>query len=432
MIPFAASSLNLRNFSLFDIAHSGFAVAIVTFIFPVYFSNIVVGDAERGAALWGVYIGASGFLAAVLAPILGIFIDRRGHAIGWIRALTALLIFATAALWFIKPGLDTAELALVAALIVLANTTYELAISTSNALLPAVAGPARMGRASNIAWGAGYMGGVVALGMCLIFFTGIGFWRGLFDLTNFEATNIRACFPFIALWIGLFALPLLLTKSAPVDRAHTQSWPMLKETLTTAWRNKNMRLFLIGSAIYRDGLATLFAMGAVYAHGVYGLDAAQVMVFGIWLNVMAGWGGLLLARYDDKIGSRKLVLFCLAALVVVGTGLLFIEHPKHFMYAALALGIFLGPAQAAGRTWLARLVPEQEMGRMFGVYALTGRSVSFLGPLVFSAVVVATGHLQAGMASILLFWVVGAVILYFVTDRMSGSNSHAEHPLPKL
>ncbi len=409
--------INLRNWSFFDVAHSAFAVGIVSFIFPVYFTNAVIGDGVKGASLWSFYIGLSGFFVAILSPIIGMVVDKYGHIMTWLRCLTGLLIVSTACLWFIKPVPETSGLFVAAFLIILANTAYELVGSVSNTLLPSVTSQAKMGRASNIAWGAGYVGGVFALIFSMILFIGIAGWKGLMQISFIDAQHIRASFIFIALWIFMFSLPFLLSKTKALPVSPQGSFDLLKTSFKKVWDDRNLRLFMIGSAIYRDGLATLFAVGALYAGVVYKLDASQILVFGIWLNVMAGLGALLLARYDDKFGSRILILVCLCGLIAVGTEILFITHSKTFLYFALGLGIFIGPAQAAGRTMLARLVPDHEMGRMFGIYSLTGRSISFLGPMIFSAVTALTEQLQAGMISIIAFWFIGAIFIFFTKDN---------------
>jgi UMF1 family MFS transporter len=117
---------------------------------------------------------------------------------------------------------------------------------------------------------------------------------------------------------------------------------------------------------------------------VYGLSKADVVMFGVAANVVAAVGAFLAGIVEDRRGAKPVIMVSLTALVLVLTAMLFAHGPTQFWVLALILCLWVGPAQSASRTYLARLAPEGREGQMFGLYATTGRAVSFLAPGLFA------------------------------------------------
>ncbi len=109
----------------------------------------------------------------------------------------------------------------------------------------------------------------------------------------------------------------------------------------------------------------------------------EVLLFGIALNVTAGLGAFGFAFLDDRIGSKPTILIAICGLFVAGTVALLAEEKSTFWAVALVIGIFVGPAQSASRTLMARLAPAEQRTEMFGIYALTGKVTAFIGPFLF-------------------------------------------------
>ena len=147
-----------------------------------------------------------------------------------------------------------------------------------------------------------------------------------------------------------------------------------------------MLRFLVARLFYTDGLNTLFAFGAIYAAGVHGMGMEDILLFGIALNVTAGLGAAGFGLIDDRIGSKRTVMVALVCMVVLGAALLLADSRAWFWALAMALGLFMGPAQAASRTLMAQMAPEGQCASHFGLFALSGRVTGFLGPAVLAAV----------------------------------------------
>lgn len=163
--------------------------------------------------------------------------------------------------------------------------------------------------------------------------------------------------------------------------------------------------------IYGDGLVTLFAMGGVFAQSAYGMTTNEVLQFAVLINVTAGLGAALFGWIDDRIGPKLTIQIALVCLTAIGGIILTVYDKTAFLILGAALGIFFGPAQAASRSLMARIVPQGKETEMFGLFALSGKATAFLGPIVFGVATAAFDSARAGMVTILAFFLIGALLL---------------------
>jgi MFS transporter, UMF1 family len=145
---------------------------------------------------------------------------------------------------------------------------------------------------------------------------------------------------------------------------------------------------------------------------VYGLTASDVIIFGVAANIVAAVGAFGAGFVEDRVGPKKVILVSLAGLVTTSTILLFSSGPVLFWVFGLVLTLWVGPAQASSRSYLARLAPEGREGQMFGLYATTGRAVSFLAPGLFALLSGAFNSDRMGIIGIALVLLMGAVALW--------------------
>lgn len=397
---------------LYDWAYSAFNTVVSTFVIATWFVRAVAADPATGTAHWAATQAIAGFIIALAAAPAGIIADRGGRRRLLMGGFTAVMALATGLLWFVHPTPADATLALV--LVGIATVAYEIATVFYNAMLPEVAPPHRIGRISGLAWGAGYVGGLICLGACLVLLINPN--PAPFGLDRGQTEHVRACALFAAAWIALFSWPVLV---AVPDRGPRRSWgPILRSgagDLRAAVRGvmaqPGLGRFLLARMIYADGLTTLFAFGGIYAAGAFGMDTQAVLILGIGLNVTAGVGALGFALIEDRLGQKATILTCLAALFVLGAAILLVRELAWFWVCALGLGLFLGPAQAASRSLMARATPAATRNAGFGLYALSGRVTGFVGPAALSIVTAATGSQRAGMVVILVLLAVGGALL---------------------
>lgn len=412
------STRSLFSWALYDWANSAFFTVIQTFVFATYFMQSVVQDETLGSTLWGNTIGAAGFLIAISAPFVGAIADQMGRRKPWIAWFSVLSILATAGLWFVEPSDQYIVLALV--LVFLGTVGSEFAIIFYNAMLPDLASKERMGRWSGWAWGLGYAGGLACLVVALFVFVDVD--TPPFGLEKATAEHVRATFLMVAVWYSLFSIPLFLfsrdRKKTGLDikEASRMGWQQLKTSIANVRKYKHIVRFLIARMVFIDALATVFAFGGIYAAGTFDFSERDVLIFGIGLNVTAGIGAGAFAWLDDWMGSRTTMLISLIGLIVTTTGVLVVTGLTWFWFFGLVLGIFVGPVQAASRTYMARVSPPDLENQMFGLMALSGKVTSFLGPFLVGWLTYIADSQRIGMSVIVVLFIIGFVLLYFVPD----------------
>lgn len=413
---------------LWDWGSAAFNAVIVTFIFSVYLVE-GVGDDVPGpfrASTWlGLSSAAGAVLIAIIAPALGRRTDAGGARKKSLFWLTMAVVVITASLFFVENDWHFLWLGLT--LMAAGSVIFELTQVPYFAMLRQVSTPDDVGRVSGFGWAMGYFGGIVLLLICYFgFVAGDGDTRGFLGVPSENGMNIRLIALLAAVWFLVFAIPLFLKvpelpATANADAAKVSiadSYRGIWNDVTTMWREDRDTLkFLIASAFFRDGLAGVFAYGAVLAVSVYSIREDDVILFGVAANVISAAGALLAGRYDDKIGPRAVIVFSLASMLVCGLVLLFVDGPRMFWIFGLGLCLFVGPAQSASRTYLTRITTPGREGQNFGLYAMTGRAVSFMAPLFF-AVSIWAGNLlldtetdRWGIAGIMVVLGFGLVLL---------------------
>jgi UMF1 family MFS transporter len=412
---------------LYDWANSAFPTVIITFIFSVYFGRSVIGDATIGSVWWSYALSFSGMLIAIFAPLMGAMADHYKYPKRLFIWFSWLCMGATALLWFAAPASGLLLVFAILALVIFANFGFEMAQIFYNAQLPKIAHKEQLGRLSGWGWGLGYAGGLTCLCLTLFGFVGLGEIKPLLSLPTDNAAHIRITAPLTALWFLIFSAPLFLILQEPggtakldnIEASLRKGAQELLKRLKAAKKNKPLFLFLIASAVYRDGLNTLFIIGGIYAAGTFGMSFQEILIFALGLNISAGIGAALFAFADDKIGPKRTIIISLICLIITGTVIMFTGDKTVFMITALALGIFIGPVQAASRTLAAKLSVQTAINQTFGLYAFTGKSIAFMGPLAFGVATAAFENQRAGIATILLFLIAGLVILSFVKEKQT-------------
>lgn len=407
----------IRSWALFDWANSAFTTLVVTFIYATYFTRSFSTDETLSTAWWGRGVAVSAVLVAILSPILGAAADRAGARKRFLVATTLTCVLGTAALAMVVPG-SAGAVPMAITLFVIANVAFELGNVFYNAFLPDIASPARIGRVSGFGWALGYAGGLVCMAVALVGF--VQPETPWFGLANDGGANIRATNLLVAGWFLVFALPLFRNvpevRSGAVRFEPLAAFRALGATFRDIRRHAQVFRFLLARLVYNDGLVTIFAFGGIYAANAFGFTLTEVLYFGVALNVAAGLGAYAFGFVDDRLGGKRTVMLSLVALT--GAALLAVWAPNAtWLWAAgILIGLFVGPNQSASRSLMARMVPEEKQGEFFGFFAFSGKATSFLAPLAYGEASRAFGSLRAGVATVVVFFVVGMVLLSRVEE----------------
>lgn len=423
--------------ALWDWGSAAFNAVVTTFVFSTYLSSSyfidpqIVKDAEQGgqaykllksweaanASTVGIALMIAGILIAVLAPVLGQRSDGSGRRKLWLGINTGVVVLAMAAMVFVEGAPQ--YLILGATLLAVGNVFFEFASVNYNAMLVQVSTRENMGRVSGFGWGMGYVGGIVLLIVLLVGFIGLSTSPGPLGITTDGGLHIRLAVLASAVWFGLFAIPVLLrVPEIPArERANRvgffASYRVLFGTIRKLWRgNRQVLQFLLASAVFRDGLAGVFTFGAIIAAQVFGFSSSEVLYFAVAANVVAGVSTIIAGRLDDRFGPKNVILVSLVGLVVAGIAVLFIGTAQlGFWIVGLTLTMFVGPIQSASRSFLARITPEGREGEIFGLYATTGRAVSFMAPGLFALFVGLSGDTRLGILGIVVILLAGLLLM---------------------
>ncbi len=397
---------------MYDWASAAYSIIVMTFIFATYFTTNVAQNKIIGTYQWANATAIAGIVIALTSPLFGAIADHYGYHKRWLFVFTMICVVSSALLWFAYPHISSVYLIL--GCLVFGTIGLEIALVFYNAFLPQLAPKNYLGRISGWGWGCGYLGGIIALTIALFVFVKFN----VFSLDTSSAEQVRICGPYVAVWFTLFSLPLFFlvpgipSAREPLPQAVRSGWRELKATLKRLPKEKNILIYLISHMIYTDGLNTLFEFGGIYAAGTYGLSFEEVLLFGITMNITAGLGAILLAWVDDYMGSKPTVIISLICLVLFGVPLLFLHHKKAFWLMALCLCVFVGPVQSASRSLMVRLIQNKEWStEMFGLYALSGRITAFIGPWLLGWLTLISGSQRVGMAVVMVFFALGAVLL---------------------
>ncbi|MET3777044.1 UMF1 family MFS transporter [Rhizobium alvei] len=438
---------------MFDWAAQPFFTVVITFVFGPYFAARMIADPVAGQAAWSNANTISSFVIAILSPVLGSIADATGNRKRWIGFFAIIKILALLGLWQAAPGSSAAY---IGGLIILASIAAEFSIVFNDSMMTRLVDKRNVGTISNIAWGLGYVGGLIALFFVLLYLaadvtsgkTLLGN-APLFGLDPALGEDARATGPLSAIWYLVFILPMFFftpdtPTGMPIGKAVRSGLRELGHTIGQLRHRKAIRRFLIARMIYQDGVNGLLILGGAFAAGMFGWQTTEIGIYGIILIVVAIFGCLVASFLDSLLGSKRVVIICLImltaatigdistapgstlfGLVPLATedsgGLFGTMAEKVYVLYGLLIGLAFGPVQASSRSYLARSVTDAEAGRFFGIYALSGRATAFVATGLNSILIWWTASARIGMGSLILFFILGLMLLlvtpYPATDE---------------
>ena len=431
----STSSRTIFSWSIYDFANQPFTTLVVTFIYGTFFTQVIAENEISGTLLWSRGVTITGIMVAILSPIMGAFADKGGYRKLYLFFWTWVCVIGSLILYFPQEGQITFALTA----FIISNVGFEMGSVFCNAFLPDIAPKEKIGRISGYGWSFGYVGGLLALALGLVFFIQPDI--PVFGLDKSTYEHIRGTNVMAGLWLAVFSVPTFLfveqKKGTAVEISPLikQSIGQLKETFLHIQQYKEMVKFLIARLIYNDGLITIFAFGGIYAAGTFDFTFQEIMFFGIVLNVTAGLGAFMLGFLDDKIGGKKtilisncgLIIACCLAVFTPNEDLFDISLPIYgnlvitgrmvFWTAGILIGIFSGPNQSASRSLMARFIPKDRENEFFGFFAFSGKATAFLGPFLLGYLTHAFGSQRFGIAVVLLFLLLGTYLLNSVDEE---------------
>lgn len=410
--------------AMYDWANSAFATVVMAGFFPIFFREYWnAGEPSEAITLrLGMATSAASLTIIVAAPLLGAIADYACWRKRLLLAFAALGVFMTAGLFWIGQG----RWPLAAAVYSLAMIGFAGANAFYDSLLVVVAPRHRYDQVSALGFALGYLGGGLLFALCVVMYSfpqTFGFDGG--------TQVVHASFLMVALWWGVFTVPLAVrVKESSVLRRTTLSGALkgglqqLKRTLTHIRRLRAILLFLVAYWLYIDGVDTVVVMAVDYGKAL-GFETGD-LILALLLVQFVGFPATLVFGYlGHRLGTKTGIFIAIGVYVVVLCWAATISAAWEFYVLAVAIGLVQGGVQSLSRAYFARLIPAEKAAELFGFYNMLGKFAAIIGPVMVAWVGVLSGSPRVGILSLLVLFVGGAVILSFVNDRRDTARSRA-------
>ena len=399
----------LFNFALYDFANSAFTTIIITFIFATYFAKQIAPNPVLGQSYWGWAIGITGLLVALIGPLIGSFADKKNCTEFFIKLFTIICIILTSFLWFSKPSEKYLLYTLI--IVALANFFYELSLIFYNSILKRISNSNNLGKSSGFSFALGYIGGILILIICIKVFIDNEVLP--FGLSKENSENIRATSIVVALWYLIFSIPFLFSLKKKIKNKIERSSNNIKKIKNLFWDKglNNLGKFLLARMLYADGLNAIIIMGGIFAVGVFNLEIKDLLVLSVLMNITAFIGAIIGGYANDKFSSKSVIIFSLLGLIFSSAIILFIKTKIFFLIFASINGFFIGPIQSASRVFITKSIDKNNQASGFGLFALSGKLTSFIGPLLVSTLTYISNSQRIGFSAAIILLLIGLLIL---------------------
>ncbi len=431
---FATSKANGRevfSWCLYDFANSAFATTILAVIFNRFYAGVVAGGVEgttisflgfehhiQGAALFNFIVAFAMFIVAVSSPFLGAWADSSAAKKRFLAFYIALGVISTAMLTTLGPG----DWLKGAVWFILADISFAGGNVFYNAFLNEISTPDEAGKVSGWGWGIGYIGGGLLLAINLIMLQApglIGFPEDFF--------TVQHTFLSVAIWWGLFSIPLLVNvrerseSAMGYRKAALEGIFRLKKTLKKIGKFKQLTRFLIAYLFFNDGVQTVIIMASIFGDQELGMGQELLIGYFLLIQFTAFVGSFLFGRLTTVMGNKKSLLLSLyiwCLVVIAGFLIGWTGHPvREYFVMGIFAGMVLGASQSIARGMQATFTPQGYEAEFFGFFAICGRFASILGPLTYGLMIMITGSLRFGILALIIFFIIGIILLLGVDEN---------------
>lgn len=403
--------------AMYDFANSGFTTVVITALFNAYFVAVVAGDAPWGTFAWTAALSVSYALIIVTAPLVGAYADQHAAKKRLLAVSTLGCVSFTALLWFAQPG----AVPLAIGCVIMANFFFGSGENLIAAFLPELARPRALGRVSGWGWSLGYLGGLITLGLCLVYVA----WseahgRGATDYVPVSMLITAGVFALASL--PTFLLLKERARPSPRQGGLLDAWREVWQTLHQVRQFADLARFLVCSLFYQAGIQAVIALAAIYATQAMGFRLKETLLLIFVVNITAAIGAFLLGHLQDRLGHLRTIALTLAGWIAAILMLWAAPAGKAgedlFWAAANLAGLCLGATQSAGRALVGLLAPPTRRAEFFGFWGLSVKLSSIAGPLTYGVFTWASGGDHRG--ALLLtgsYFAIGLLLLAGVNVR---------------
>jgi len=431
------------GWAMYDWANSAFATTVMAGFFPIFFKQFwsVGADINISTARLGFANSIASLLVALAAPVLGAIADKGAARKKFLIFFAYLGVLMTAALFFVQKG----EWAWAVFIYAMGSIGFAGANIFYDSLLPSVAGEDRIDYVSSLGYSLGYLGG----GLLFLLNVLMTLFPQKFGFANAGAA-VQFAFLSVALWWGLFTVFTIVwlppETAAPVSvelkQIILEGFRQFARTLKKIRHMKTIFLFLLAYWFYIDGVDTIIRMAVDYGMSI-GFDSNQLIVALLIVQFVGFPAALLFGKLGQRWGPRRAIFLAIGIYMLITLWGTMMRSPREFYVLAIVVGLVQGGIQALSRSYYARLIPHDKAAEFYGFYNMLGKFAAIFGPALMGIAgltarwilmppsptikqmqQVGQAATRWGMASILILFVTGAVLLYFV-DEQKGKQEAA-------
>lgn len=409
---------------LYDFGNSAYAAVILLAVYSAYFKGTVVGGAE-GSRYWGIAVGAAMLVVALISPILGAIADFSASKKKFLFIFSAITWVFTGLLFFVEKG----DVLFGMLFFIIAEIGYRSGQVFYNSLLPEIAEPEDMGRVSGNGWAIGSLGGILALLILLPIIVIVG-----------GTLVVRLSLVFTSIYFAVASVPAFLwikEKAVPAnlpdgENVFSVAFSRLIETFKTLGDYKDFLRFIIAFLVYNDGILMALNFAAIIGAVLFGMTQTQLIIFMIIVQVTSVIGAYAAGIAGVKFGYKRSLIYSILMMIGVVLCMLFAQNLTQFFIIGALAGLALTGVQSVSRTLVGYFAPEGRSAEFYGLFAVTGRTSSFIGPTVYGFLAYEAaiyfqkqGHLvlaaeqlgqRVAIGSIIIFLLAGLFILLGVND----------------
>lgn len=407
---------SIYSWAFYDWANSAYATTVMAGFFPLFFKAYysVGTDATVSTAQLGFANSLSSFIIVLIAPLLGAIADKASLKKRFIFIFAYLGILMSATLALVGEG----EWQLASFIYVLGNIGFMGSSTFYDGLLPSVSNDKNVDFVSGLGFSLGYLGGGVLFALNV--------WM-LQDFTLFgfesEVQAIKASFISVALWWALFSLPLFLFVKEKRDSKKIKTTTLIKEgylrlktTFSKIKKLKGLLLFLIAYWLYIDGVDTIIRMAVDYGMAL-GFDSSNLILALLIVQFVGFPATLAFAKLAQVWDTKKAIYLAILIYIFIIIWASTMVEVYEFYILAIMIALVQGGIQALSRSYYSKMIPQTHAAEFFGFYNFLGKFAAILGPLLVAVVALMSENSRIAIASISIFFIAGAILLYFVDEK---------------
>ncbi len=406
-----------KSWILYDWANSAYITIVVAAVFPIFFTGVCNAQGQSGDFWWGIGTAISTALVALAAPLIGTLADYSGNK------KKLFVLFLIVGLFFTAFCALTNQWQLMLLGYILSHIGYSGSNLCYDSFLTDVTTKDRMDNVSSLGFAFGYIGGSTIPFILSILLITFGESFGIDATLAVKLSLILA-----VLWWGLFSIPILKNVKqnygieAPKGNLVGDVFKNLFETFLSIKKNKSILFFMAAYFFYIDGVNTIISMATSYG-ATLGLDSTAMILALLVTQFVAFPCAILFGKLSKRYDSLRMIfaailvyfLICITGFVMgfgLETELLNLSQGTAiFWVLSVMVGTVQGGIQAISRSYFGKLLPPEKSGEYFGLFDILGKFAAVMGPALYSIVKGLTGRSSFAMISIILLFLVGAILL---------------------